>query len=349
MDNQRLILFIVFSFSLLLLWEAWQDRHAPATVAPTATTTSATSAPPTPSQALNAPAATSAQTSFAKGQRAVVETDVLRATIDANGGDLRQLQLLSHRETEDKNLVFTLFEDSQTRPYLAQSGLVGQGLPTHRTRINSIRALSPGHRSGATGSAAGVEDPPPACGRKTIFSSAATTRSRSKPASSTAALARRPHAVLPVHRHGEATRGSSFSSDLPDRLFIPTPINSESRVQGRQEGRPISISGRQWLGGVVQHHFVSAWLPGQPSAVLYLRSAACIRGVIWPRARSRLVSKAFTVPLYAGLNPDLLEKTAPGLELARDYGWLTRWPTRSSGRWKRSSASSATGAGPSSS
>jgi len=30
MDNQRLILFIVFSFSLLLLWEAWQDKQAPA-------------------------------------------------------------------------------------------------------------------------------------------------------------------------------------------------------------------------------------------------------------------------------------------------------------------------------
>ena len=39
---------------------------------------------------------------FAKGARALVETDVLRATIDANGGDVRQLELLSYRETEDK-------------------------------------------------------------------------------------------------------------------------------------------------------------------------------------------------------------------------------------------------------
>ena len=37
MDNQRLILFIVFSFSLLLLWEAWQDKHAPPPSAVTAT------------------------------------------------------------------------------------------------------------------------------------------------------------------------------------------------------------------------------------------------------------------------------------------------------------------------
>ena len=135
MDNQRLILFIVFSFSLLLLWEAWQDKHAPAPIAP------ATVSAPTPSQALNAPAAAApAQAGFAKGQRAQVETDVLRATIDANGGDLRQLQLLPYRETEDKNQVFTLFEDNRTRPYLAQSGLVGKDLPTHR----SVFQLNPG-------------------------------------------------------------------------------------------------------------------------------------------------------------------------------------------------------------
>src|SRR5574340_382278 len=82
MDNQRLILFIVFSFSLLLLWEAWQDKHAPPP--PAAVTANApaagTSTPPVPSQGLNAPAAAPAQTGFVKGARAIVETDVLRAT-----------------------------------------------------------------------------------------------------------------------------------------------------------------------------------------------------------------------------------------------------------------------------
>jgi len=53
MDNQRLILFIVFSFSLLLLWEAWQDKHAPPpAVTATSATSATTSTPPAPSQAL---------------------------------------------------------------------------------------------------------------------------------------------------------------------------------------------------------------------------------------------------------------------------------------------------------
>ncbi len=165
MDNQRLILFIVFSFSLLLLWEAWQDKNAPAPAAPT-TATAPITVPPTPSQALNAPAAAPTQAGFAKGTRAIVETDVLRATIDGNGGDLRQLQLLAYRESDAKDQVFTLFTESQTQPYLAQSGLVGKGLPTHRSQYQ----LNPGTYRLA-GGAAQVEVPmvwtDPATGGKT--------------------------------------------------------------------------------------------------------------------------------------------------------------------------------------
>ncbi|MCA1924839.1 MAG: membrane protein insertase YidC, partial [Thiobacillus sp.] len=140
MDNQRLILFIVFSFSLLLLWESWQARHAPQPAAPAATQSApAAETAPAPSQTLNV-SATPPQAGFAKGARAVVQTDVMRATLDANGGDLRELQLLKYRETDNKQDVFTLFEDSQARPYVAQSGLVGKNLPTHR----SVYALTPG-------------------------------------------------------------------------------------------------------------------------------------------------------------------------------------------------------------
>ena len=31
MDTKRLILFVVFSFSILLLWDTWQRKHVPVT------------------------------------------------------------------------------------------------------------------------------------------------------------------------------------------------------------------------------------------------------------------------------------------------------------------------------
>ncbi|MDP2057664.1 MAG: membrane protein insertase YidC, partial [Thiobacillus sp.] len=335
MDNQRLILFIVFSFSLLLLWEAWQDKSAPAPTAPSATSAPATSAP-TPSQALNTPAAAPAQkTGVAKGVRAVVETDVLRATIDANGGDLRELQLLSYRETEDKNQIFTLFEDDQTRPYLAQSGLVGEGLPTHR----SVFQLNPGTYRLA-GGAAQLEVPlvwnDPATGvrvEKTyIFKRGSyqiVVRTRVINGGT------QPIDLTPYYqftRHGEAPRGSSFFLYTYTGPAFYTDAKKFQKVKFKdiQEGKTDfeKTADNGWVG-MVQHHFVSAWLPeGSAKREFYTRalgdgqySAGLIlaEGTLAPGQQ-----KAFTVPLYAGPQTQtMLEKTAPGLDLVRDYGWLT--------------------------
>src|SRR6185436_11627196 len=54
MDTQRLIALIVFSFSALLLWDAWQKHNAPK-LPPVPATASAPSSIPAPSAALNAP------------------------------------------------------------------------------------------------------------------------------------------------------------------------------------------------------------------------------------------------------------------------------------------------------
>ncbi|HQT29631.1 MAG TPA: membrane protein insertase YidC [Thiobacillus sp.] len=334
MDNQRLILFIVFSFSLLLLWEAWQDKNTPVPVPPSAMSTPAGQAVPTPSQALNAPAPTPAQAGFAKGQRAVVETDVLHAVIDANGGDLRQLQLLPYRETDDRNQVFTLFEDNQTTPYMAQSGLIGKNLPTHR----SLFQLNPGTYR-LVGGAAQLEVPlswtDPVTGvrvEKTyIF----------KRGSYEIAVRMRvinggtqPVDLTPYYqlsRHGEPPRGSQFF--LPTytgaavytdaKKFQKVPFNKVAENKAEFEKN----ADNGWVG-IVQHHFVAAWLPeGTIKREFYARSSDGIYSAGVILAEGLLApgqQKTFTVPLYAGPQTQtVLEQTAPGLDLARDYGWLT--------------------------
>ena len=335
MDNQRLILFIVFSFSLLLLWEAWQDKHAPAPAAPTAASTPAGSAAPTPSQALNAPAAAPGQGGLAKGARALVETDVLRAVIDANGGDLRQLQLLAYRESEDKNQTFTLFEDSRTRPYLAQSGLIGKNLPTHR----SVFELNPGTYRLA-GGAARLEIPlvwnDPATGVR-VEKTYIFKRGSYQVAVRTRVVngGTQPVELTPYFqftRHGQAPRGESFFIHTYTGPVFYTDAKKFQKVaftdiqDGKTEFEKTASNG--WVG-MIQHHFVSAWLPeGSVKREYYTRalgdglySAGVIlaEGMLAPGQQ-----KTFTVPLYAGPQVQtVLEKTAPGLELARDYGWLT--------------------------
>lgn len=334
MDNQRLILFIVFSFSLLLLWEAWQDKHAPPPTASTASGVPAASAPPIPSQALNAPAATPTQSGLAQGARALVVTDVLRATIDANGGDLRELQLLPYRETEDKNQVFTLFEESQTQPYLAQSGLVGKDLPTHRSAFQ----LNPGTYR-LTGGAARLEVPlvwdDPTTGvrvEKTyIFKRGSyeiSVRTRVINGSS------QPIDLTPYYqftRYDGAPRGSSFFLHTYTGPAFYTDARKFQKVAFKdiQDGKTDfdKTADNGWVS-MVQHHFVAAWLPeGSVKREYYTRALGdgqYAAGVIL--AEGTLApgqQKTFTVPLYAG--PQIqtaLEKAAPGFDLVRDYGWL---------------------------
>ncbi len=338
MDNQRLILFIVFSFSLLLLWEAWQSKQEPVPAPVTREATGQTGVP-TPSPALGSPAAVPAsapvQSGFARGERAVVETDVLRAEIDANGGDLRRLQLLPYRETEDKTKVFTLFEDSPDRPYLAQSGLVGQGMPTHRTPFQ----INPGTYR-FTGGATQLEVPlvwnDPATGvriEKTYLFKRGSYQIELK--TRVVNQGSTPIDLTPYYqftRHGEAPRGESFFLYTYTGPAFYTDakkfqkVKFEDIVKGKAEHEKTANDG--WVG-MIQHHFVSAWLPRDGvKREYYTRSLGeglYSAGVILSEGQlAPGQEKTFSIPLYGGPQTQVvLEKMAPGLDLSRDYGWLT--------------------------
>src|SRR4051794_16696327 len=116
MDTQRLILFFVFSFSLLLLWEAWQKEarvpvptvQAPQSVpVPSAPSKAAPPVVTTQGPAPSAPTASSAGvpaatvTSNVRRERIRVTTDMFIADIDTEGGDIVYLELLQHKDTRD--------------------------------------------------------------------------------------------------------------------------------------------------------------------------------------------------------------------------------------------------------
>ena len=337
MDNQRLIFFVVFSFTLLLLWESWQSQHQPPLPAATVNSSQPTSAP-TPSQALNtvtAPATAPVSAALVRGQRAVVETDVMRAEIDSTGGDIRALQLLPYRETEDKNKTLALFEDSITRPYVAQTGLIGAGLPTHR----SVFQLNPGTYRLANG-ATRLEVPlvwTDATSGVRVEKTYLFTRGSYQIDLKTRIIngGTSPIELTPYFqftRHGNAPEGESklinaytgpvFYTDA--KKFQKTAFKKIS--EGKTDFEKISNDG--WVG-MMQHHFVAAWLPptGDKREFytklqgdnLYTAGVILAEGKLLPGQE-----KTFEVPLYAGPQiQSVLEKTAPGLDLTRDYGWLT--------------------------
>ncbi len=139
MDTKRLILFIALSFSILFFWQKYMEERFPqpktasavATAASSSTSGSATTSAPT----VSAPEASS----LAKGKRITVTTDLFRAVIDENGGDLRHVELLKVGATKDKSKPFVLLQDEGEHTYVAQTGLLGEGMPTHKSLFTAAQ------------------------------------------------------------------------------------------------------------------------------------------------------------------------------------------------------------------
>src|ERR1700694_2222408 len=125
MDTQRLILFFVFAFSLLLLWEAWQKELRP----PVPASPSTQGMVPTPSPGAGTLTGRSVDAlppilapAGKLRERLRVHTDNMLAEIDTQGGDIVYLELLKHKDTRDKTQNFVLFGPEHR--YSAQSGLI---------------------------------------------------------------------------------------------------------------------------------------------------------------------------------------------------------------------------------
>jgi YidC/Oxa1 family membrane protein insertase len=339
MDTQRLILFVVFSFSLLVLWESWQNKDQPPpteqTQQQTATTQSAAVPVPTGTPATSSQqAAPVLPNGLAKGARAVVKTDLFTATIDANGGDVRDLVMDKYHETEHVDQPFQLLEDDQAKPYVAQSGLLGQG-PTHKT----VYQLTPGTYELKPGQDT-VSIPlsyVDAANGLTVTRTYTFHRGSYKIDLATHVVnsGGRPVDVDTYYqlvRHGDKPIGEG---KLLNTFTGPVIYTDEQKFQklsfdkitkGDAEYQKSSSSG--WVG-MIQHHFVSAWLP-QPGVkreyyAKDLGNGEFSAGVIlFYGTLAPGQEKTTSASLYAG--PQLqkqLELAAPGLTLTRDYGWLT--------------------------
>ena len=102
----------------------------PSTDVPSTVPAPATGATDVPDNALlgNGPQAPTAQSPLPASALAVVETEVLKIWIDLQGGDIVRVQLPKFPvELEQPDVPYQLLEQSGTRTYVAQSGLIGDG------------------------------------------------------------------------------------------------------------------------------------------------------------------------------------------------------------------------------
>ncbi len=340
MDSQRLILLIVFSMSLFMLVDGWQrDQHpAPARATTSATPQKDASIPPIPGGTL-APTPTPTVTpqapsgGLAAGTSITVETDVFHAEISTMGGDLRRLELKQHRDIEDAKRNFVLFEQRPDHVYVAQSGLIGGDLPTHKTQFT---AASTQYKLAEGSDVVEVRlEAPPVNGvnvtkvyrfhRGTYLINVGFEITNN----GTAPL--QPYAYAQLLRDDKAPVGDSAMMPTFTGIGVYTEAEKFTKVtfseieKGKATHAKTASDG--WIA-MLQHYFLAAWLPknGSPRE-FYTRRVDNLfaAGVIIPAPQLQPgASATLEIPLYAGpQEQDKLAKLAPGLDLSIDYGWLT--------------------------
>lgn len=344
MDLQRLFLFLIFSFSLVLVWDGWQryqhpdrfvqQREVTKSDLPTPQITLPSSAEPTAITGV-APGVINQQSSNRPtGKTIQVRTDFLEAEISTIGGDIIRLALLKHPDAEEKSKPLVLFHRGEgTHNYIAQSGLLGTALPNH----NSLFSSELDHYE--------------------LAASADQVQVRLKAIDSTALKTTK---IITFHRGSylidvayelensgkQPVAASSYFQLVRDSVapkgsmkFLPTytgaavytdkekfkKVEFSAIEKGKTEYTRHAEDG--WIG-ILQHYFVAAWLPKEKLFREYftrkLEGDTYSVGVILSALTIDPGQKAVVgTSLYAGPAQTNLDKIAPGLGLTVDYGWLT--------------------------
>jgi YidC/Oxa1 family membrane protein insertase len=339
MDTRRLILVMIFAFSSFMLWENWQEYNRPKPLADTATNTPAVAndgSTPTPSVSLQAAGtAVTAQAAPAvsSAETFTVVTDLLKATISTQGGDLVGLELLNYKEYKDKDQNFVLFNTKHQ--YFAQSGLIGEGLPTHRSlfrRVEGPLELTEGKdeiqiRMEAEGPD-GVR-----VARILTFKRGSYVIDVAWEIVNGSNKSMTPHAYFQIQRDDAAPDGDNFMMHTFTGPAVFTDAEKYQKVSfsniADRSAKFVKTADNGWLA-MIQHYFVSAWVPEQGvQREYYMRkldnSKIYQMGVIVPVAEvGPGTSARTTVTLFAGPQEQAaLKALAPGLDLVVDYGWLT--------------------------
>ena len=343
MDTQRLILFFVFSFSLLLLWDAWQKEHRPPvqTIAQSGQQGAASATVPSPSvptQATPAPqqkpgdAIPPNTAAPAKHETLKVKTDNLIVDIDLQGGDIVRLELLKQKDTLDEKANFVLF--APEHHYAAQSGLIGPGLPTHKT-MYSAGAREYALTVGQEKLQVRLEAPGPE-GVKTVktltFHRGSYVIDIGHEIINGSAVPLAAHAYFQFLRDGAPPAGDPKMVNTYTGAAIYTEQEKFHKIPfsdlDKDKASFPKTADNGWIA-VLQHYFVSAWLPKEGilrefyakplTDKMYSVGVIVPVAAIAPNARSSV-----SVSLYAGpQEQDALKSIAPGLDLTVDYGWLT--------------------------
>ena len=353
MDNTRLFLFAALVFVGMLLWQQWQIDYGPQPVPGEQVINnqdgisgesimSQADMDDLPEQADSTARSDSSESSSGSNQseavassRIIVETDVIRAEIDTLGGVVRSLKLKKFPVSlEQPDELLEIVHQQSDSVYLMQSGLRNKEntAPTH---YSLYQAAQSEYRLGTNESELIV----PLVWRENGIEVIKTYRFR-----------RGDYLIDVNHRvnnqSGEPWQGAEYRQIQRSRpletsrllytytgsVYYNDEVKYEKVPFDDMEDSQLKVQSTGGWIAMLQHYFISAWVPAQTETNLVYSIANTRRQPatysIGLRSENRQVAPGnsfeFSSQMFVG--PKIvkrLEEISPGLELTVDYGVLT--------------------------
>ncbi|WP_225721370.1 membrane protein insertase YidC [Candidatus Vallotiella sp. (ex Adelges kitamiensis)] len=347
MDIKRTVLWAILFMSVIMLYNNFQRDHGrpspffsntPPTqttdqIAPntTITGTGLVDLPRTESPTSSSGKPNNEQLTL-NHRRVHFETDVYDGDISTVGGTLSRLSLIKGSKKQP-DLYITLFNQTANHTYLARTGLIGSNFPNHNDTFDVV----PGTTSlSDNANTLSISFQSPIKGGVRVMKTYTFTRGSyvigvDTKIENISATPVKPTAYMELVRDDTLVETPHFS-----HTFIGPAIYSEQRKfqkmsfsdlnKNKQDYTPLAYNG--WVA-MVQHYFASAWIP-QEGVLHQFYADKCGYDLyrvgikepvqnIPPGESIHVVARLFAGPQ----EERKLQKIAPGLELLKDYGWVT--------------------------
>jgi len=275
------------------------------------------------------------------GQTIEIRTDLYTADVDTVGGTITQVALEKHRAAEDTSKPYLALQRNAERTFVAQAGLIGEGLPNHRTAYEVLpgpRTLAPGQNELQVRLQATAAN-----GDKVVqtltFHRGSYVIDVAFDVTNAGAAPIQPEAYFQLMRD---TKHVGVQSSMAPASFVGPVVYDEQdkfkKVDFGEIDKEAADPSRKpaytqqadngWIG-MIEHYFVAAWLP--PDAVqrrfyttkldngLYTAGVRYAEGAIAPGASGVIKARLYVGPQ----DQDVLGKLAKGLDLVVDYGIFT--------------------------
>ncbi len=344
MDFQRLILVAALSFTLLMMWQAWQKDYGQPETATAVVQESTTiageppskdlpSAPATESAAAAQPSDAPAVQSVKSAQRIHVKTDVFNIEIDSTGGDLRRVELQDYPVEVDKpDQPFVLMDDGQNF-FIAQAALLpgnGSTAPNHH---QSFTAVKQNYELGQDeenlevrltwSDGKGIE-----IDKVYTFHRGSYVIDVDFEVRNNSGAPWTGHMYRQLQRSEPEDGGSLFIYTYTGGV-IYSPEGYEKIDFDEMRKSDLSRNFDSGWAAMIQHYFLGAWIPPEgENNKYYTKAPGNNRFIIGMVSSAERVASGesgkLTSQLYVGPKlQDQLQEVAEGLELTVDYGILT--------------------------